>query len=142
MINKSLLILLFVSFYLSTSSFAGPLNNMKWYSKTQVEQGKVLFIENCAFCHGKKAEKTIIWKKPLRDGSYPPPPLNGNAHAWHHPKSQLKRIISNGGKMYDGKMPAFKEVLSSQQQDAVIAYFQDFWTDDIYETWLKNGGLE
>jgi len=116
-------------------------NNKRWYSKQQVESGKEIFIKNCAICHGKQAEKTIHWKKTLSDGSYPAPPLNGTAHAWHHPKSQLKRIIAKGGKPYDGKMPAFQSHLSNSDMDKVIAYFQSFWKDKEYNMWHKNGGL-
>ena len=128
---------------LSTFAFAQShsLNDQRWYDKNQVKKGEVLFLKNCAICHGKKAEKTIKWKKTLSDGSYPPPPLNGTAHAWHHPKSQLKRIISSGGKPYDGKMPPFKNTLSSSEQDDIIAYFQHFWNDEIYSLWHKHGGL-
>jgi len=113
----------------------------RWYTQKQVIVGKELFINNCSVCHGKKAEKTILWKKTLSDGSYPPPPLNGSAHAWHHPKSQLLRIISKGGKLYDGKMPGFDFVLNESDKEAVIAYFQNFWDEEKYGLWLKNGGL-
>lgn len=45
----------------------------RWYTQTQVNLGKKVFSNNCAVCHGEKAEKTIDWKKTLADGSYPPP---------------------------------------------------------------------
>ena len=139
MINKiSISILLFTTLVFAESE---KINNERWYNQEQVNKGRELFIKNCSFCHGIKAEKTIKWKKTLGDGSYPPPPLNGTAHAWHHPKSQLKRIIENGGKSYDGKMPGFNTLLNDSDTDTVIAYFQHFWNDDIYSMWLKNGGL-
>lgn len=116
-------------------------STQRWYTKEQVTNGKELFSKNCAVCHGSKAEKTIEWKSPLADGSFPPPPLNGSAHAWHHPKSKLKEIVANGGTLYDGKMPPFKDVLSDDEQFAVMAYFQSFWSDEIYATWKKHGGL-
>ncbi len=138
MINKLFLCsFLIVSYSFSSDNF----KENRWFTKEQVSGGKELFIKNCAVCHGKKAQKTIKWKKTLSDGSYPPPPLNGDAHAWHHPKSQLKRIISKGGKLYDGKMPGFDSQLSESDKDAVIAYFQNFWDDEKYSIWLKNGGL-
>ena len=125
------------------------MQNSKIFTEpsNRVRYGRVLAVR-CA--HGGSAMASswraavhfrIQWKKILSDGSYPPPPLNGNAHAWHHPKSKLKDIISNGGKLYDGKMPAFKEILSSRQEDELIAYFQHFWSDDIYSIWKTNGGL-
>ncbi len=103
--------------------------------------GKDLFVKNCSVCHGNKAEKTLNWKKTLSDGSYPPPPLNGSAHTWHHPKSQLISIIKNGGELYDGNMPGFDSVLTNSDIENVIAYFQNFWDDEKYYLWLESGGL-
>ena len=123
------------------SGFSDTLIKKRWYTQDDAKQGKILFLKNCSSCHGEKAEKTVVWKKTLKDGSYPPPPLNGTAHAWHHPKSQLKRIISKGGAQYDGKMPPFGSILTNKEEDFVIAYFQNFWSDEIYERWIKGGGL-
>ena len=113
----------------------------RWYSPQQVEQGRTLFIQNCAACHGKNSAGTPAWKTPLADGSYPPPPLNGTAHAWHHPKSILLRTIEQGGIPLGGKMPGFAGRLDTEQQQATIAYFQSFWDDKIYAAWLQRGGL-
>lgn len=110
----------------------------RWYTKEQLSLGKDVFLKNCASCHGTKAEKTVDWKKTLSDGSYPPPPLNENAHAWHHPKWQLMQIITNGGAPYDGKMPAFKDTLTEEEKEATISYFQSFWSDKIYKIWLDS----
>jgi len=117
-------------------------SNKRWYSQEQVEFGEKVFANNCAVCHGYKAEKTIDWKKTLPDGSYPPPPLNDKAHAWHHPKWQLMKIINEGGKAYDGNMPAFGDKLTLKEKEAIIAYFQSFWADKYYDLWLEYGGLK
>lgn len=115
----------------------------RWYTNEQVTLGKEVFINNCAVCHGAKAEKTIDWKTKLADGSYPPPPLNDKAHAWHHPKWQLMKIINEGGAAYGGKMPPFEKVLKQEEKKAAIAYFQSFWSDEIYELWnVRLKGLE
>ena len=124
---------------LNTTLFAADNSEKlkRWYTAKQVILGKEVFAKNCASCHGYKAEKTIVWKKTLSDGSYPPPPLNDKAHAWHHPYSQMLRIIKNGGKSYDGKMPAFIDVLSDKEIDETIAYFQSFWSDEFYGYWSE-----
>lgn len=114
----------------------------RWYTKDQVTFGKEVFSNNCAVCHGYKAEKTIDWKKTLPDGSYPPPPLNDKAHAWHHPKWQMLQIITNGGASYKGNMPAFGDKLTLKEKEAAIAYFQSFWDDKHYNLWLKYNGLK
>jgi len=113
----------------------------KWYTQSQVDGGRILFEKNCAKCHGKNAQGTSNWKQILPDGSFPPPPLNGTAHAWHHSLSVLKRTINNGGIPLGGKMPAFKDKLSESEKNEVIAFFQSHWTKEIYDAWVKRGGL-
>ncbi|MEQ8312908.1 MAG: cytochrome c [Gammaproteobacteria bacterium] len=115
----------------------------RWYTPEQVTQGAVVFAENCAQCHGEQAEGIHDdWRERLDDGSFPPPPLNGSAHAWHHPRSILLRVINNGGIPLGGQMPAFEDVLDEQEKLAAIAYFQDFWSDEIYGNWLEMGGVD
>ena len=112
-----------------------PLTN-RWYFSEQADRGLVIFTSNCVVCHGKNAEATADWKTPDANGAYPPPPLNGSAHAWHHPLSVLGRTIYLGGDPVGGQMPAFKDVLSETEIIDVIAHFQTYWSDAIYERWL------
>jgi thiol:disulfide interchange protein DsbC len=107
----------------------------RWYDQATVDQGATLFEQNCASCHGINAEGTADWKKTDADGNYPPPPLNGSAHAWHHNKELLTRTILEGGAKLGGSMPAFAGKLSEQEIEAVIAYFQSKWPDPIYQKW-------
>ncbi len=115
----------------------------RWYTQAQVEQGNTVFQKNCALCHGERAQGLAAdWKKSLPDGSYPPPPLNGSAHAWHHPLNMLKRTVDNGGIPLGGKMPPFKSILSDDEKYAAISYFQNYWSDEIYNAWKERGGLK
>ena len=112
---------------------AGDRVEDRWYTESQLKIGKQVFDKNCAVCHGSEGQSTAEnWKKPLSDGSYAPPPINGTGHAWHHPVSQLKRSIREGGQAIGGKMPGFQEKLSNDEIEAVIAYFQNWWPEDIY----------
>ena len=106
-----------------------------WFNQQQVEQGEQLFKQNCASCHGQNAEETLDWKKTDVNGQYPPPPLNGTAHAWHHGLDLLQRTVREGGQKLGGLMPPFEDKLSAEQIDMVIAYFQSKWPDDIYQKW-------
>lgn len=132
----AIVLIFFTTTYLSKKD-----ETNRWYTKEQVSFGKEVFAQNCAACHGYKAEKTKNWKQTLSDGSYPPPPLNDKAHAWHHPIKALRFTINEGGKPIGGVMPAFKDKLSSQDVDNVIAHIQSFWSDPYYEEWLKRNGL-
>jgi mono/diheme cytochrome c family protein len=109
----------------------------RWYSEEQLEQGQALFLTHCSTCHGERAEGTAEWRKTDADGNYPPPPLNGSAHAWHHSLPILERSIAMGGVPNGGVMPGFAGTLSSEEMQATIAYFQHFWPDEIYARWVK-----
>lgn len=106
-----------------------------WYSQHQVSLGADLFQKHCAGCHGENAESVPHWKQPDDKNNYPPPPLNGSAHSWHHDLKVLRRTIRQGGARLGGVMPPFEAVLSEREIDAVIAYFQSLWPQDIYEKW-------
>lgn len=128
--NLTLLALLY---FMASASFAE--SDVRWFSPDQVERGAVLFKQNCASCHGQDAEATSEWKTTDADGKYPPPPLNGTAHAWHHSLELLKSTIKEGGKKLGGVMPPFEGKLSDSDIDQLVAYFQSKWPDDVYQKW-------
>lgn len=107
----------------------------RWFSQTDIDAGVELFTRNCASCHGLKAEGTTEWKKTDANGNYPPPPLNGSAHAWHHPLNVLKQSIREGGSKTGGTMPGFANQFSEDQLDSLIAYFQSLWPEKVYADW-------
>ena len=123
------------------SGCSGGAVEGRWYTQAQVERGATVFDDNCASCHGGNAQGSFNWKTPLKDGSYPPPPLNGTGHAWHHPFDMLMGTISQGGAPIGGQMPAFEGKLSKDDQKAVISYFQSKWDKRIYDAWFERSGL-
>ena len=135
----SVILAVFLSLQLTQCS---PQKEGRWYTPENVAQGKTVFQNNCAQCHGMNAEGNADWKTPLPDGSYPPPPLNGSAHAWHHSMSVIKRTIDYGGVPVGGTMPGFKDKLTDDEKNAAVAYFQSFWDDEKYRVWLDRGGLD
>ncbi len=113
----------------------------RWYSTEQVERGRSVFQQHCASCHGEQAQGLARdWQKVDADGKYPPPPLNGTAHAWHHSLAVLRRTIREGNAKLGGQMQGFADHINAADMDAAIAYFQSFWPDQIYATWLQNNG--
>lgn len=110
----------------------------RWYSAEQVAQGDKVFQQNCAACHGVNAEATPNWKQTDANGNYPPPPLNGTAHAWHHSLDVLREQIREGGAPVGGVMPAFEQVLTAEEIDQAIAYFQSKWSDELYQKWAAH----
>lgn len=114
----------------------------RWYAQSQLDLGKKVYAEHCVACHMENAQGTSSWNERGVDGSYPPPPLNGTAHAWHHSLAMLKATIDEGGISLGGKMPGFKGKLNEAEKLAVISYFQSFWRDEIYAEWLARGGMK
>lgn len=109
----------------------------RWYSAEQVAAGAVVYRENCAGCHREDATGTPDWRRRDATGALPPPPLNGTAHAWHHPLSVLRMVVKRGGAPVGGTMPAFGDRLGDAQIDAVLAWVQSHWSEEIYAHWLE-----
>ena len=107
----------------------------RWYSQAQVDGGNDLFQANCAVCHKPDASGTPNWREVDAQGNYPPPPLNGTAHTWHHSLSILRRMVRIGGVPLGGTMPAFADKLNTEQIDDILAWVQSHWTDEIYRIW-------
>jgi hypothetical protein len=84
------------------------------------------------FCHAADGSAAAEWRTVDADGNYPPPPLNGIAHTWHHPIDVLDSTIVSGGVEFGGLMPGFGQVLGENDRLAIIAWFQSLWNDDIY----------
>jgi mono/diheme cytochrome c family protein len=100
----------------------------------RVARGGEVYKATCAACHGDRAQGAFGWERPGADGKYPPP-LDGSAHAWHHPHAQLKQTIQQGTLGSGGSMPAWKGKLSEADTEAAIAWFQSTWPDPIYAAW-------
>jgi len=109
----------------------------RWYAFQHVTQGAKVFQENCAACHGKQGNGGANWKQMGTDGKYPPPPLNGTGHSWHHPLNMLFYTVKNGSPGGQGNMPAWKDKLTDDEIVAAIAWFQSRWRDEIYQAWAQ-----
>jgi mono/diheme cytochrome c family protein len=109
------------------------LAEARWYQPEHAEAGRPLYEKHCATCHGAQAEGAKNWTERQSDGRFPPPPLNGSAHTWHHPLPNLVGTIQYG----QGNMPAWQETLSIPESLAIIAWLQHYWPDDIYEAWYR-----
>jgi len=106
-------------------------------SFSQVAQGGRLFKQYCAECHGTGGEGAPNWRQRDSDGMFPPPPLNGTGHAWHHPRAVLHAVIADGSPNGMGKMPAWRGRLSDEDIDAIIAWFQSHWSEEVYTAWRE-----
>lgn len=106
-------------------------------------EGQAVYQQHCAACHGSEGQGLVgDWKKPGADGKYPPPPLNGTAHTWHHPLSQLKRVVRDGTARLGGNMPAWGATLSEEQIESTLHYVISLWPEDIFRGWEERGGYK
>jgi mono/diheme cytochrome c family protein len=105
-----------------------------------IQKGRALYDQYCAECHGANIEGADDWKQPLADGSFPAPPHDDSGHTWHHPDFLLVDLIESGGGLYDGAMPAFKDVLTKTEIEYIITFFKSEWGQEAleYQWWLSN----
>ena len=99
-------------------------------------RGEQIYNANCASCHGGPTGGTMM--------DYPPK-HNARGHTWHHSDCELKEIVrTGGGPMIEmmrqmmappgaPTMPAWREKLSDEEIDAVLAYIKTMWTADERE---------
>jgi mono/diheme cytochrome c family protein len=113
----------------------------RWYTKAMAEHGKPLYEKNCSSCHGIKGEgKKSVWNLDISKSKYSIPSLTSEtSHAQYHSLNNLRLTLRDGGAPIGGLMPSFRDKLSKDDIDDIIAYFQSFWTQEYYERWLKNG---
>jgi len=119
------------------SSSSTGLMQQRNYDTTALADGQRLFSTHCAECHGENAQGHPQWRKTGPDGKYPPPPLNGSGHAWHHSRVVLHNVIKNGSPPGQGNMPAWEGKLTDQQIEHVIDFFQSLWPDQVYSAWIE-----
>ncbi|MFC3570619.1 c-type cytochrome [Paracoccus simplex] len=97
-----------------------------------IEQGRQVYADQCASCHGAQLEGQPDWKTPLPSGRLPAPPHDAGGHTWHHADEILFRIIKEGtaaivGNGYESDMPGFADFLSDAEIRAVLAYIKSTW---------------
>lgn len=105
-----------------------------------VVQGKTIYANLCASCHGDSLEGQPDWRQRMANGRLPAPPHDKAGHTWHHPDALLFDMVKNGlvpGKTappgYESDMPAYREILSDEEIIAVLAYIKSSWPPKVLE---------
>ena len=99
-----------------------------------ISQGRQIYADQCAACHGTDLEGQPDWRSPLPSGRLPAPPHAASGHTWHHPDDVLFRIVKEGtaaivGGGYESDMPGFADVLSDPEIRAVLDYMKSTWPE-------------
>ena len=121
-------------------SFPASASNppSRQHDPAQVARGLAVYERHCAECHGVAGKgQEGDWRVRDPDGYYPPPPLDDSAHAWHHPTTVLLDAVRNGSAPGEGKMPAWKGILSEAEMVDVVEYIKSLWSDPVYALWWK-----
>ncbi len=98
-------------------------------------QGRALYADHCAVCHGAELEGAPDWRRPDADGRYPAPPHDATGHTWHHGDGMLFDYVKRGGQAvlddmgvdFRSAMPAFGGVLSDDEIAAILAFIRSTW---------------
>lgn len=99
-----------------------------------ISQGRQIYVDQCAACHGADLEGQPDWRSPLPSGRLPAPPHDASGHTWHHPDDVLFRIVKEGTAAivvggYESDMPGLGGVLSDAEIRAVLAYIKSTWPE-------------
>lgn len=92
-------------------------------SEEVLSTGAELYATHCQACHGGRTGEGTTGGAP---------PHNEAGHTFHHPDAKLKDWILNG--KFPGTMPAFKDKLTEEEVDAILAYIRTWWTPDQRES--------
>ncbi len=91
----------------------------------QQRHGEQVYNANCLSCHLGPTGGTI---------ADDPPRHNANGHSWHHPDCALRTMVREGSAgIFERSnsalpMPPFKDLLSLDETEAVLAYIKTMWT--------------
>ncbi len=110
---------------------------------SDVENGALLYADNCAYCHGANLEGEPDWRSPKEDGTLPAPPHDQFGHTWHHGDTLLFNYTKWGGQAaleatgvegFVSGMPGFGDQLDDQEIWNILAFIKSTWPDRARKT--------
>lgn len=104
------------------------------WADDRLAQGRMLYLEHCAACHGADLAGEADWRTRKPDGLMPAPPHDASGHTWHHPDEQLFTITKLGIEAvapagYKSAMIGFGDVLSDDEIWSVLDYIKSTWPE-------------
>lgn len=139
--NIKLFILLGAAAYLSgcgknDTGVASDVSQLLPDDQKVTLQGKMIYADTCAVCHGTNLEGQENWKVRSPQGLLPAPPHDESGHTWHHADQFLFDITKFGvqkfaGADYQSTMPAYTDTLTDAEIIAVLSYIKSQWPENI-----------
>ncbi len=105
--------------------------------KAIVAEGRVLYQQNCASCHGNRLEGEPNWRSPKADLTMLAPPHDDTGHTWHHTDAVLFKLTKFGLAKYlnqpdyKSNMPAYENVLTDEEIKAVLSFIKSNWSTEM-----------
>lgn len=136
----ALLLLLVLSgwFYLNSLFIGSQETSISLSPKNDkiIAEGKKIYKQNCASCHGPNLEGAVNWRQRDANGYLPAPPHDQTGHTWHHTDDYLFSLTKYGiekmiQKKYPNNMPAFENILNDHEIVAVLSYIKSSWPGPI-----------
>lgn len=98
--------------------------------------GRALYADHCAACHGDNLEGQPNWQTPDENGVLPAPPHDQSGHTWHHDNRLLfdytwlggtEALAARGVTGIASGMPGFSDQLTKDQIWDILAYIRSTW---------------
>ena len=107
-------------------------------SPSIIAEGKIVYENNCASCHGLYLEGQPNWRRRDESGYMPAPPHDETGHTWHHSDKYLIQMTKYGienliGKKYPNNMPSYENLLTDKEIIASLSYIKSKWPKKIQE---------
>ncbi len=102
-----------------------------------ISEGRALYSEHCASCHGADLQGQPNWQSRKPDGTLPAPPHDDTGHTWHHGDRLLFDYVKQGGqaalaargvKGFTSAMPEFGTILNDAQIHNILDYIKSNWS--------------
>ena len=135
-IFSSVIILPSLYFLITYTNKSNASIDLNTTDNSIIVNGKKIYADNCASCHGVNLEGQKNWMSRLPDGLMPAPPHDETGHTWHHSDSYLFLMTIYGieemiGKSYPNNMPAYEDKLADEDIIAVLSYIKSTWPSRI-----------
>lgn len=103
----------------------------------QIAQGRELYDQYCAVCHGANLEGETNWQEQNENGTFRSPPHDPSGHTWHHGDNALMAAVKLGGARIPADvggtstMPPYEAVLTDEEIMSILDYIKSTWPEEI-----------
>lgn len=122
-----------------------------WPLGAAATDGRSLYLDNCASCHGENLEGQPNWQTQNPDGTLPAPPHDETGHTWHHGDRLLFAYTKFGGQAlmeargisgFKSGMPPFADALNDAEISAILDYIRSTWSDKVRAVQAERSAAE